>query len=117
MDHEIFSENITGPWNIEVYGLLTYEIFFEKLVKPSGALSYILNVRSLANNWHRYLQWLLKIEVYVWVLEWKHVLSYLTGTTLLDDSVDKFNVQLQRIGFYWEKLNQSVQILMHTLCG
>ena len=30
-----------------VYGLLGYEIFFEKFVKPSGSHSYILNVRSL----------------------------------------------------------------------
>ena len=47
--HEIFSENITGPWNILVYGLLGYENVFEKSVKPSASPppSYILNVRSL----------------------------------------------------------------------
>ena len=39
--HEIFSEKITGPWNIWVYGLLNYKIFFERFVKPSGAPSYI----------------------------------------------------------------------------
>ena len=29
------------------HGLLGYKIFFEKFVKRSGPLSYILNVRSL----------------------------------------------------------------------
>ena len=32
----MFSEKITGPWNIYTYGLLGYENFFEKFVKPSG---------------------------------------------------------------------------------
>ena len=45
--HEIFSEKITGPWNIQVYGLLGHEKFFEKFLKPSGPLSYVLNVCSL----------------------------------------------------------------------
>ena len=44
----MFFEKITGPLNIQVYGLLGYELFFEKFVKPSApSPSYILNVRSL----------------------------------------------------------------------
>ena len=34
--HKIFSEKATWPWNIWVYGLLGYDIFFEKFVKPYG---------------------------------------------------------------------------------
>ena len=42
--YEIFSEKLTGPWNIYLYGPLDYKTSF---VKPSGPLSYILNVLSL----------------------------------------------------------------------
>ena len=42
----MFSEKITGPWNIYVYGLLGYENFFEKLVKHSGfkMLQMLVNI-------------------------------------------------------------------------
>ena len=39
--HEIFSEKIIGPWNILAYGLLSYEIFFEKFVKTSHLSDWI----------------------------------------------------------------------------
>ena len=41
-----------------------------------------------------------KIAVCFWVLQWQHALSYLTGATLDDDVIDKFNFQFQRSGFY-----------------
>ena len=42
--HEIFSEKITGPWNIYVYGLLGYKIFFQKFVKhpPAPPPTYLM---------------------------------------------------------------------------
>ena len=31
-----FLKKITGPWNIQVYGLLGYKNLFKKFVKPSA---------------------------------------------------------------------------------
>ena len=36
--HEIFLEKVTGPWNIQLYDLLGYKMFFEKSLKPSAPL-------------------------------------------------------------------------------
>ena len=45
--HEILFEKVTGPQNIQLYGPLGYKKLFQKFVKPSRPLSYILNVHSL----------------------------------------------------------------------
>ena len=36
-------------------------------------------------------------------------MSYLTAT-LDDDTIDKFNFEVQNLGFYWQRVNQSLQI-------
>ena len=38
-------------------------------------------------------------------------MSYLTAT-LDDDTIDKFNFEVQNLGFYWQRVNQSLQILV-----
>ena len=49
-EHKIFSEKIAGPWNIQVYGLLGYEKFFENFIKPSGPPPTDLMYTPLAEN-------------------------------------------------------------------
>ena len=42
-----------------------------------------------------------------------HLLSHLTGATLQDDLTG--NVQFQRLGLYWNRISQSLQISMNRV--
>ena len=89
-----------------MYGLLGYEIIFEKFLKPFSASSYILNVRSLI-----YARFNLKIY-YPSPYE-REICHYKKANIdLIQQAIHEFNWER---AFHRININEKVHILINTI--